>query len=278
MRAVSADEFLLESLTDDIDAEELPPAAPARNVIRTPAAPPLPRAQEVAAQTDGTAALEPSETASAEREEPSAADEHASPTPRSHAPRGSLLGLAAATLILVAAGVVVVRKKLVVRAPEKPSASASAATSAKATNPTAKTSTMLPTGAVRSPTEVAPGTTAMTATGSPAASAATDGGAPTIVTVPSTAAPSTVDPATLGDKEGLLIVETSGAADVYVSGRYLGVSNQPLKAPCGSRFVGLAPKSDPPKPIPTTWLANRLTPIPCKAQTTTKIDIPAPKP
>jgi hypothetical protein len=133
------------------------------------------------------------------------------------------------------------------------------------------------------PTPTTPATGEATATAAPTA-AETAAPAPTdTANAAPTAAPSSApsaapsaaagDPAALAFDRGYLIVNTPVEAHVYVNGRYAGPSNQPVEAPCGSRYVRIAKAESPPGlKGPASWLADgKPVSIGCKATTTVEM-------
>jgi hypothetical protein len=133
------------------------------------------------------------------------------------------------------------------------------------------------------PTPTTPATADATVTAAPtaaetAAPAPTDTPTAAPSAAPSgtpSAAPSAVagDPAALAFDRGYLVVNTPVEAHVYVNGRYAGPSNQPVEAPCGSRYVRIAKPENPPGlKGPASWLADgKPVGIGCKATTTVEM-------
>ncbi|MEJ7733042.1 MAG: hypothetical protein WKG00_28070 [Polyangiaceae bacterium] len=130
------------------------------------------------------------------------------------------------------------------------------------------------------PTPTMPATGEATATGAPSAAPTdTPTAAPAPTDTPHRGAPSTTpsaaagDPAALAFDRGYLVVNTPVEAHVYVNGRYAGPSNQPVEAPCGSRYVRIAKPDNPPGlKGPSSWLADgKPVSIGCKATTTVEM-------
>jgi CheY-like chemotaxis protein len=81
-----------------------------------------------------------------------------------------------------------------------------------------------------------------------------------------TTAPS-LDTASLPPSEGYLTVASSASASVYVNGRLYGPANQPLRVPCGLRFVRLG---EPPGP---RWVGpGRTVDVACQGTTESASD------
>lgn len=138
----------------------------------------------------------------------------------------------------------------------------------------ASSSAAVATSASPIPAASASAATSAAATEAPAASATP----PLPEKAPELAAPpAPVGVEALDAKKALLTVTSNVDASVYVLGKLYGSTGAQFEVPCGQKFVRLAKRLDPPRPIlsPSDWLEpGRSVRIPCRQATTVTISVP----